>query len=175
MWGTTQETLVLNFGLHYDKTDYHEIHRALARWQAYTPPTRRKLQLVWRDTSPQHFPEKGGLFNRTTRTVTLPCVPIDDMRAAFTPYANMTRMLSREFPEMRRLPVWSLTAPRFDAHNPHECTHWCLPGVPDEWVRLLYALLKAQTVSDAPAEPADGELHAPQYVAITKSWVPRDP
>jgi hypothetical protein len=138
-----QETLVLNFGLHKDTIDYHEIHHALERWQAYHPPTRRKLQLVWRDTSAQHFPEKGGLFNRT---VTLPCMPIDDMRAAFTPYKDITRMLS-EFPDVHRLPIWSVTAPRFDAHNPRECTHWCLPGVPDVWVRLLYALLKAQTTA----------------------------
>jgi hypothetical protein len=144
-----QETLVLNFGLHHEQTDYHEIYHALERWQAYRPPTRRKLQLVWRDTSPQHFPEKGGLY---TDKVKLPCVPIDDMRAGFEPYENITRMFS-EFPEMRRLPIWSLTAPRFDAHNPNECTHWCLPGVPDVWVRLLYALLKAQPKSSPVRQP----------------------
>jgi hypothetical protein len=158
-----QETLVLNFGLHHDQTDNHEIYHALERWQAYHPPTRRKLQLVWRDTSPQHFPEKGGLFNRT---VTLPCMPIDDMRAAFTPYNDITRMLSK-FPEVHRLPIWSVTAPRFDAHNPHECTHWCLPGVPDVWVRLLYALLKAQTTS-SPVRQSHGGLRTPQYSAFDK-------
>jgi len=138
-----QETLVLNFGLHVDKTDYHGIHTALGQWQAYRPPTGRKLQLVWRDTSPQHFSEKGGLYNHTNNSTT-PCAPIDDMRAAWEPYQNMTAMLS-EFPEIHRLPTWSLSAPRWNAHHAHECTHWCLPGVPDVWVRLLYALLKAQS------------------------------
>ena len=159
-----QETLVLNFGLHHEQTDYHEIYHALERWQAYRPPTRRKLQLVWRDTSAQHFPEKGGLFNRT---VTLPCMPIDDMRAAFTPYNDITRMLSK-FPEVHRLPIWSVTAPRFDAHNPRECTHWCLPGVPDVWVRLLYALLKAQTTS-SPVRQSHGGLRKPQYSAFERN------
>jgi len=133
-----QETLVLNFGLHTSR--YLDIQHALERWERYRPPTGRKLRLVWRDTSPQHFPEKGGLFNRA---VTLPCAPIDDMRAAFEPYKDVTRMLSK-FPFVHRLPIWSLTASRFDAHNLQECTHWCLPGVPDVWVQLLYALLKAQ-------------------------------
>ena len=55
-------------------------------------------------------------------------------------------MLSK-FPEVHRLPIRSLTAPRFDGDNAHECTHFCLPGVPDVWVRLLNALLKAQANS----------------------------
>jgi hypothetical protein len=48
-----------------------------------------------------------------------------------------------EFPAIHRLTIWSLTAPRFDAHNAQECTHFCLPGVPGVWVPLLCALLKA--------------------------------
>jgi hypothetical protein len=93
-------------------------------------------------------------------------MPIADMRAGFEPYENITRMFS-EFPEMRRLPIWSLTAPRFDAHIPNECTHWCLPGVPDVWVRLLYALLKAQTTS-SPVRQSHGGLRTPQYSAFDK-------
>jgi hypothetical protein len=62
--------------------DYSQIQDALERWQAYTP-TKRKLRLVWRDTSPQHFLERGGLFNLTTHTpkLSMPCSPIDDMSA----------------------------------------------------------------------------------------------
>lgn len=26
-------------------------------------------------------------------------------------------------------------------HNDMDCTHWCLPGVPDTWNQLLYAAL----------------------------------
>ncbi|KAF2314806.1 hypothetical protein GH714_033656 [Hevea brasiliensis] len=26
-------------------------------------------------------------------------------------------------------------------HNDMDCSHWCLPGVPDTWNQLLYALL----------------------------------
>jgi hypothetical protein len=136
-----QETLVVNYGLHHETTLYEEIHSTLQRWQVYRPPTGRKLRLVWRDTSPQHFAQKpDGGFHGVKHG---PCVAIGDMRAAWEPYQNMTAILS-EFPEIHRLPIWSITAPRFDAHG-FECTHWCLPGVPDVWVQLLYALLKAQT------------------------------
>ena len=83
-----QETVVVNFGLHYDQTDYGEVKNSLQQWRRFQPA--RKLRLVWRDTSPQHFLEHGGLFNRTTRNVTLPCVPIDDMQAAFAPYEQVT-------------------------------------------------------------------------------------
>ena len=139
-----QETLVINYGLHRQTTDYQDIHRTLQRWQAYRPPTGRKLRLVWRETSPQHFQGKSGLFHGIK---TPPCVAIDDMRAAWEPYKNMTDILS-EFPEIHLLPIWSLTALRFDAHSEKECSHWCLPGVPDVWVQLLYALLKAQTTQN---------------------------
>lgn len=159
-----QETVVVNFGLHSDTTDYGEVRDALRQWSAYQPT--RKLRLVWRDTSPQHFNERGGLFNRTTRNVTLPCLPIDDLRAAFAPYEEVTRMLA-DFPDVHRLPIWDLTAPRFDAHNPHECTHFCLPGVPDEWNRLLYALLKAQSPSPN-AAPEPSRLKTAEYPVLTR-------
>lgn len=31
--------------------------------------------------------------------------------------------------------------PELKAHQQSDCSHWCLPGVPDTWNELLYALL----------------------------------
>lgn len=51
------------------------------------------------------------------------------------------------------LNITFLTEPRNDAHPsnhrepgtppdaPEDCSHWCLPGVPDTWNELLYAHL----------------------------------
>ena len=78
----------------------------------------------------------------------------------------MTRYLANT-PDLHRLPIWPLTTPRFDAHNPRECTHFCLPGVPDEWNRLLYALLKAQPPpANEIVEPSN--FRRPHYTEVTR-------
>jgi hypothetical protein len=57
--------------------------------------------------------------------------------------------------------------PRFDAHNQRECTHFCLPGVPDEWNRLLYALLKAQPPPPN-AVPEPPHLSAASFAEVSR-------
>ena len=43
------------------------------------------------------------------------------------------------------LRVWAGTALAGDAHiNYGDCTHYCLPGPPNEWARLLAAMLRHQ-------------------------------
>ena len=39
------------------------------------------------------------------------------------------------------LETWSISSARYDAHSNGECSHLCLPGVPDQWVRVLHAYL----------------------------------
>ena len=41
------------------------------------------------------------------------------------------------------LDTYTQTAMRPGGHHPsrHDCVHWCLPGPPDEWTRLLLLLL----------------------------------
>lgn len=34
--------------------------------------------------------------------------------------------------------------PGTPANAPQDCSHWCLPGVPDTWNQLLYAQLLAK-------------------------------
>jgi hypothetical protein len=92
---------------------------------------------------------------------------------AHSRHARRLRALREHHPHVQRVPgdatvAHLVTAPRFDAHIPNECTHWCLPGVPDVWVRLLYALLKAQTTA-SPVRQSHGGLRKPQYSAFERN------
>lgn len=78
--------------------------------------------------------------------------------SAFLAHTNPN---TSELSKFRVLNVTRMTAQRKDGHSsiyymgpnanpapPHrqDCSHWCLPGVPDTWNELLYALfLKYET------------------------------
>lgn len=38
--------------------------------------------------------------------------------------------------------VYKTQEERSAAESSQDCSHWCLPGVPDAWNELLYAVLK---------------------------------
>ncbi|CAM8993826.1 unnamed protein product [Rhodiola kirilowii] len=65
----------------------------------------------------------------------------------------MTRVAERVIAEMKThvfyLNITKMTSFRKDGHpsifrpfgKAQDCSHWCLPGVPDSWNELLYAAL----------------------------------
>ncbi|GMN48775.1 hypothetical protein TIFTF001_017937 [Ficus carica] len=54
---------------------------------------------------------------------------------------HMTSMRKDGHPSMYHRAVHNVTAA---LHKSQDCMHWCLPGVPDSWNELLYALLLKQ-------------------------------
>ncbi|CAI9118574.1 OLC1v1020162C1 [Oldenlandia corymbosa var. corymbosa] len=118
-----------------------------------------KTQVFFRTYAPVHF--RGGDWNNGghCHLETLPelgssLVPsntwdkYDIFRNVFLAYSNKS--------DVEVLNVTNMTSRRKDGHsslyylgpvvgpapvNRQDCSHWCLPGVPDAWNELLYAVL----------------------------------
>lgn len=58
---------------------------------------------------------------------------------------HMTSMRKDGHPSMYHRAVHNVTAA---LHKSQDCMHWCLPGVPDSWNELLYALLLKQELTN---------------------------
>ncbi|XP_040378373.1 protein trichome birefringence-like 6 [Oryza brachyantha] len=135
--------------------------KALATWGSwvdhYINP--RKTRVFFRSSSPSHF--SGGEWNSGghCRESTL---PLNDTRVRPVPEMNM--MLEHVTRQMKThvtiLNITNLSGLRIDGHpsvygrkgvvglaasSIQDCSHWCLPGVPDAWNELLfYHLVSSQ-------------------------------
>uniref|UniRef100_A0A5B7BBU8 Uncharacterized protein n=1 Tax=Davidia involucrata TaxID=16924 RepID=A0A5B7BBU8_DAVIN len=127
--------------------------RALITWASWVDKyiNPRKTQVFFRSSAPSHF--RGGQWNsgghckEATR-------PLDETSGINYPEKNI---IAEEVIRQMRTPVTflnvtSLSEYRIDAHpssygrksgksyssSIQDCSHWCLPGVPDTWNELLY-------------------------------------
>ncbi|KAJ1428762.1 PMR5 N-terminal domain [Sesbania bispinosa] len=127
----------------------------------------RKTQVFFRSYAPVHF--RGGDWRKggNCHLETLPelgssLVPNDNWsqfkiaNSVLSAHTNTSEVLN-----FKVLNVTQMTAQRKDGHSSiyylgpdaglaplhrQDCSHWCLPGVPDTWNELLYALfLKYET------------------------------
>ncbi|XP_051181537.1 protein trichome birefringence-like 6 [Lolium perenne] len=127
-------------------------HRALTTWASwvnrYVNP--QKTQVFFRSSAPSHF--SGGEWNSGghCRESTM---PLNDTRARPVPEINA--ILEQVAKQMRTpvtiLNITNLSGLRIDGHpsvygrkageltasSTQDCSHWCLPGVPDTWNELL--------------------------------------
>jgi hypothetical protein len=129
------ETVVVNWGLH--RFPASVLEALLSGWREFCRTRGGQCaRLVWRETSAQHFSgSAGGLYSRTAST---PCVAhnVSDYRNNNKLNLEVDDTLAA-YPEVLKLPVWKLTADRFDAHpgatltlftpkpGKGDCTHWC--------------------------------------------------
>ncbi|CAH1417231.1 unnamed protein product [Lactuca virosa] len=138
--------------------------RALATWARWvdTNIDSNKTQVIFRGYSVTHF--KGGQWNSGGKChkETEPIFNTSHL----TKYPSKMRAFDNVLKEMKTpivyLNISRLTDYRKDGHpsiyrmsynsieeqiaaeHSQDCSHWCLPGVPDTWNELLYAsLLKA--------------------------------
>ncbi|KAA8549083.1 hypothetical protein F0562_000767 [Nyssa sinensis] len=131
--------------------------RALITWASWVDKyiNPRKTQVFFRSSAPSHF--RGGQWNsgghckEATR-------PLNETLSINYPEKNI---IAEEVIRQMRTPVTflnitSLSEYRIDAHpsvygrkfgksytsSGQDCSHWCLPGVPDSWNELLYLNLQ---------------------------------
>lgn len=129
-----------------------------AKWVA-TYVTPQNTSVFFRGYSPVHY--IGGQWNSGGQCH-------DETEPIFnesflTPYPRKMQVLEEILQEMK-LPVQVLNITRLsdfrkDAHPAtyghardhvvqyQDCSHWCLPGLPDTWNELLYSALISQSVS----------------------------
>jgi hypothetical protein len=110
-------------------------------------------RLLWREVTAQHFEHPGGHYKQILETDNY------NMKTATKQpcSANHTLQEMNEYQRWNQhtnpivaaanitvVRVWLMTAMLWDAHVAFgDCTHWCLPGLPDSWGRILATLLGA--------------------------------
>ncbi|XP_047970378.1 protein trichome birefringence-like 36 [Salvia hispanica] len=132
---------------------YEKGMRTWAKWIDLNLDPRR-TKVFFRTMSPRHNKENGGKCSKDTeplKYLTRPHVP--------EPMVVLVKVLrSMEFPVSFQ-DVMTLSDLRRDGHpsvyaraaggkndqlvkeHSSDCSHWCLPGVPDTWNEILYAML----------------------------------
>ncbi|KAJ9177130.1 hypothetical protein P3X46_012380 [Hevea brasiliensis] len=119
-----------------------------ARWvNLYVDPSKTKV--FFQGISPTHY--EGKDWNQPTKSCPEETQPFFGTRyPSGKPLAwvVVNKVLSRIKKPVYLLDVTTLSQYRKDAHpsaysgdHKEDCSHWCLPGLPDAWNQLLYAAL----------------------------------
>jgi len=135
----SDDFLVINYGLHPNSTFKPDIINAFKTHGEKFRNIRGESSIIWRETSAQHFINPGGVY--TPEALKMPCAPLKEENYHL---ANAMNLEIRGLLDALKIPVletWSISSARYDAHSNGECSHLCLPGVPDQWVRVLHAYL----------------------------------
>nr|XP_043608624.1 protein trichome birefringence-like 2 [Erigeron canadensis] len=136
--------------------------RALSTWAKWVDMNidSHKTQVIFRGYSVTHFwggqwnsggqchKETEPIFNTSHLTKYPSKMRVFDnvMRGMKTPliYLNISRLTDYRkdgHPSIYRTNYNSMTIKQHSAEHSQDCSHWCLPGVPDIWNELLYASL----------------------------------
>ncbi|KAL8509455.1 hypothetical protein ACS0TY_016606 [Phlomoides rotata] len=116
----------------------------------------RKSHIFFRSYSPVHFRDgewnKGGTCN-TSREPEMDYSKLDPEPLNNILISKVVKQMRRVVRTVHFLNITYLTEFRKDGHPssnrepgtpvgaPQDCSHWCLPGVPDTWNELLYTKL----------------------------------
>ncbi|XP_002975529.2 protein trichome birefringence-like 5 [Selaginella moellendorffii] len=137
-----------NYTLNMDVHAAYE--RAIQTWASWVDNHRGK-KVFFRGFAPNHF--SGGDWN-TGGTCETHIQPLDD-ESKLDKYPDKVEAVENVLNAMKTpvtfLNVTKLSLFRKDGHvagwgkrngsGRQDCSHWCLPGVPDTWNELLYASL----------------------------------
>ena len=137
--------LVANFGIHYNHGVRDHDEEALRRdteLLANAIPN-FKGRFIWRETLAQHFPTEDGSFNqRSARSsYELKSFRCRDARSSNRGWRNMitTPILRKVTSNVLEIGSFSTATPAaLHKHGPgRDCTHYCAPGAPDDWARIV--------------------------------------
>ncbi|RXI02531.1 hypothetical protein DVH24_002609 [Malus domestica] len=132
------------------------LRKGLMTWASwvdnYINPS--KTQVFFRTSSPTHF--SGGKWNLRQS-----CVGVSEPLLQPSGIVNEKDVIVEEVLKQMKtrvtlLNTTSLSEYRMDAHpsDIRDCSHWCLPGIPDVWNELLYLHLRVSQ-----AVGAQNDLH----------------
>ncbi|KAI3934236.1 hypothetical protein MKW92_016253 [Papaver armeniacum] len=169
-WGDDKTHYGINFfqegNYLYPKLDINKaFKKALTTWRKWIDRNidSNKTQVVFRGFSLVHF--HGGKWN-TGGGCNLETEPIPRNETYVKPSPIQWEILENTLRRMKTnvlyMNISKLTYYRADAHPSvygkvyttqerlkahQDCSHWCLPGVPDTWNELLYATLLKAVIS----------------------------
>ncbi|KAL5729931.1 Protein trichome birefringence-like 39 [Ranunculus cassubicifolius] len=137
---------------------YKDMNRLIAYYKGMTTWARwvnrnvdpAKTKVFFLGISPTHY--EGKDWNKPTNDCKGEKLPVFGMKypAGLPPQAFVVnKVLSRIKKPVKLLDVTTLSQLRKDGHpslysgkhKGNDCSHWCLPGLPDTWNQLLYASL----------------------------------
>ncbi|KAG9129960.1 hypothetical protein Leryth_007075 [Lithospermum erythrorhizon] len=127
---------------------YYKGMTTWARWvNRYVDP--RKTKVFFQGISPTHY--MGSDWGAPLRSCSSETQPFSGLRYPAGPTLGsiiLNKVLSRMKKPVYFLDITQLSQYRKDAHPVYysdhhtmDCSHWCLPGLPDTWNQLMYALL----------------------------------
>ncbi|KAJ7973060.1 Protein trichome birefringence-like [Quillaja saponaria] len=128
--------------------------KALTTWASWVDKriNPRKTQIFFRSSAPSHF--RGGQWNSGGHCMEA-AHPLNKSFSSGYPEKNIItdEVIKQMKTRVTFLNITSLSEYRIDGHpsifgrksdkrqlsnNIQDCSHWCLPGVPDSWNELLY-------------------------------------
>ncbi|GJP68789.1 hypothetical protein CLOP_g25447 [Closterium sp. NIES-67] len=134
----------------------------VADWIQQWPAKAANATAVFRTYAPAHFTggswDHSGGCSETHPTLPFdPTTPSDLWQDPSVLFAQISRDAMTQ-PEQIRKPIindiTNMSYSRSDAHIARywtgaigsDCSHWCLPGVPDTWNEMLFASLTANNI-----------------------------
>ena len=135
-----EETLlVANFGVHYNQYKPQNDEVALRKDMEAILPEISKFEskIIWRETSVQHFPSEDGSFSfQVRKREKVKCQPVRIQSRGWR--NDVTTPLMQNFtPYVLKLGAFSSSIPPSLHRGGDDCTHFCNPGVTDDWSRIL--------------------------------------
>jgi len=119
--------------------------------------------VVWRETTPQHFLTKGGLYHKYAPKGCIQSVDLDDLRSH--DYRNRMAREMIGAAGIPIMPLWELLVQRPDLHTTvftkptmPDCTHWCEYSEGPVWaIANLTLSYTAQHFWPPPSLPPDSQ------------------
>jgi len=142
--------VVANFGLHYNinKTQKDELALKGDIEEFITELSKFTSKLIWRETSAQHFPTEDGSFSSHVKKNSgkaSKCVPVRKQTRGWRNDIT-TPLMQNATPYVLRIGAFSSSIPPSLHRSEKDCTHFCNPGVTDDWSRILMNYIYAHNI-----------------------------
>lgn len=142
--------VVANFGVHYNKKKFRRDEIALKRdiEEFSAKISKFTSKIIWRETSAQHFSTEDGSFSFQVRKRSgkyLKCQPSSNQRRGWRNDVT-TPLMERVTPYVLKIGAFSTFIPPSLHRGGNDCTHFCNPGVTDDWSRILMNYIYAHNI-----------------------------
>ncbi|PPS18013.1 hypothetical protein GOBAR_AA02554 [Gossypium barbadense] len=149
-WDYVQDNNITHKNMHRTVA-YKKALRTWARWvNLNVDPAKTKV--FFQGVSPDHVDSRDWAdpTAKTCRGETWPILSTEYPGGSPSPQDVLKRVLRSVSKKVHLLDITVLSQLRKDGdpsafgyggHRGNDCTHWCLPGVPDTWNELLFATL----------------------------------
>ena len=133
--------VVMNFGVHYNKEKSEKNEVALQRDMESIIPEISKFtsRVIWRETSAQHFFTEDGSFSSEIQKgsgKSFKCKPVKNQSRGWRNDITTPLMLNVT-PYVLQMGLFTSSIPPSLHRGNNDCTHFCNPGVTDDWSRVL--------------------------------------